>query len=429
MATPMLQSLATLPPAADTETGLPGWFRERQQRARERLLAADWPQRGNEAFKYTSLYALGQRTPVPAARPVSSDSDAGADAGADGPTLPGARFVDGHCVALAAAHSLDGVELDSLSQALSRDDERLRFVIGGETDDVRLFPSVNAAFATDGAWLRVAAGTRVEPWLTLDCRGRNHDQDTAWHLDHRIDLGEDARLCLIIDVTAADSASFATMASRIRVQAGAHLHLVWLNAASDRSSVFANTRIDLESRARLTMQVVDAGAAPSRHDLLIAVRGENALAELGGAFLLADKRHADMQLDMEHLAGNADSDTRWRVIADDRSRAVFNGYITVAQGADGTDAQLNCKSLLGSSLAEVDAQPALEIHAEDVKCGHGATVGQLDEQALFYLRTRGIDAGQARVMLERAFAVEAFGAEPDTPAATRLAAVLDREPA
>ena len=177
------------------------------------------------------------------------------------------------------------------------------------------------------------------------------------------------------------------------------------------------------------MQVLDAGAAPSRHDLAIALRGENALAELGGAFLLADKRHADMQLDMQHLAGDADSDTRWRVIADDRSRAVFNGYITVAPGADGTDAQLSCKSLLGSSLAEVDAQPALEIHAEDVKCGHGATVGQLDEQALFYLRSRGIDAAQARTLLKRAFAVEAFAAAPETPAASRLVAVLDRESA
>lgn len=421
MATPMLKSLAGHLPAADG-SGLPGWYRERQQRARERVLAADWPQRGNESFKYTSLHALGQRTPVPAPAPQAA-------AGVDEAVLPGARFVDGHCVGIHAGHSLDGVELDSLAAALARDDERLRFVMAGETDDERLFPSLNAAFASDGAWLRVAAGTRVEPWLTLDCRGRSHGHDTAWHLDHRIDLGEGAQLCLIIDISAADSTSFATMASRIRVQAGGHLHLVWLNAASDQASVFANTCIDLESRARLTMQVVDAGAAPSRHDLAIALRGENALAELGGAFLLDRRRHADMQLDMQHLAGNADSDTRWRVIADDRSRAVFNGYITVAPGADGTDAQLNCKSLLGSPLAEVDAQPALEIHAEDVKCGHGATVGQLDDQALFYLRSRGIDADHARVMLERAFAVEAFAAVPDTPAATRLVAVLDREPA
>lgn len=430
MATPMLQSLAQhLPASGHDEAALPAWFRERRQRARERVRAAGWPQRGDEAFKYTSLHALGQRTPVPAPAPAG-EAAAGAQAGtAADATLPGARFVDGHCVGLQAAHSLDGVELDSLAAALARDDERLRFVIAGESVDERLFPSINAAFAADGAWLQVAAGTQVEPWLTLDCRGRDHGQDTAWHLDHRIDLGEGASLRLIIDVAAADGASFATLASRIRLQAGAQLQLVWLNAARDQASVFADTRIDLERGARLSMQVVDAGAAPSRHDLAIALRGEDALAELGGAFLLGDRRHADMQLDMRHLAGNADSDTRWRVIADDRSRAVFNGYITVAPGADGTDAQLNCKTLLGSSLAEVDAQPALEIHAEDVKCGHGATVGQLDEQALFYLRSRGIAAADARILLERAFALDAFAGQAETPAATRLVAVLKREPA
>ena len=225
MATPMLQSLATTLPVADS-TGLPGWYRERQQRARERALAADWPQRGNEAFKYTSLYALGQRAPRLADRPQGGSDAAPSGDSAAGTALPGACFVDGHCVGIGSGHSLDGVELDSLAQALARDDESLRFAIAGEADDERLFPSLNTAFATDGAWLRVAAGTHVEPWLTLDCRGRSHDDDSAWHLSHRIDLGEGARLCLIIDVSAAPTASFATLASRIRLQADAHLHLV-----------------------------------------------------------------------------------------------------------------------------------------------------------------------------------------------------------
>src|SRR5690606_32556319 len=138
------------------------------------------------------------------------------------------------------------------------------------------------------------------------------------------------------------------------------------------------TRIELEADARLTLHVLDAGAAPSRHDLTVALGGENAQADVGGVFLLDGRRLADLQFDLRHDSPNAFSNTTWRAIANGRSRAVFNGHISVAKGADGTDAQLGCKSLLGSVQAEVDAKPVLEIYADDVKCAHGATVGQLD---------------------------------------------------
>lgn len=418
MANALLQSLADAAPVADA-TAVPAWYRDRQTRAREALQAMQWPQRGAEDWKYTSLFALSQRSPV-----MSSEVP-----GADAAGVTGARFVDGHCTGIHGVADLDGVQLMSLAQSLARDDERLRFAMARETTDDRLFAQVNAAMAVDGAWLRVAAGAEVEPWLTLACEGSPREQDSAWHLAHRIELGEGASLRLIVDLRGATSASFATMASRIRVQRGARLHLVWLNAGNDVFSLFANTQIDLDADARLSLQVVDAGGAPSRHDLGIALRGEHAFASLGGVFLLGDKRHADLQLDLRHIAGHAGSETVWRTLADDRSRAVFNGYITVAPGADGTDARLTCKSLLGSAQAEVDARPVLEIHADDVKCAHGATVGQLDEQALFYLRTRGIPQVQARSLLQRAFAVEAFSADPDSPATTHLAGLLGRDAA
>ncbi len=417
MSNALLQSLAdTLPTLA--ESGLPAWYRDRQAKAWQAAQAAGWPQRGAEAWKYTSLFALSQRSPV-AAVAVQADT-------VEASGTVGARFIDGHCQGISGVGGLDGVTLESLAQALSRDDERLRFAIAREESDERLFGRINTALAADGAWLRVAAGADVEPWLTLGCSGLSHDADSTWHLAHRIELGEGARARVIIDLRGAATPSFATVSTQIRVQQGARLHLVWLNAASDAFSLFANTRIDLDAGAHLSLQVVDGGGAPSRHDLGIALQ-QRATANLGGVFLLGDKRHTDLQLDLRHVAGNADSETVWRIIADDRSRAVFNGAITVAPGADGTDARLGCKSLLGSAQAEVDARPVLEIYADDVKCAHGATVGQLDEQALFYLRTRGIPSVQARSLLQRAFAVEALSAEPDSPAATHLNALLARE--
>ncbi len=415
MSNALLQSLADTIPAA-AGSALPTWYRDRQTKAWQAAQAAGWPQRGVEAWKYTSLYALSQRSPAAAARPEA--------AGTGG--VVGARFVDGHCLGISGVDGLDGVALESLGQALSRDDERLRFAIAREEPDQRLFGRINTAMAVDGAWLRVAAGAEVDPWLTLDGSGLSHEADSAWHLAHRIELGEGASARVIIDLRGAATPSFATVSTQIRVQHGARLHLVWLNAGSDAFSLFANTRMDLDAGTRLDLQVVDTGGAPSRHDLGIALQ-ERASAKLGGVFLLGGRRHADLQLDLRHAAGNADSETVWRIIADDRSRAVFNGAITVAPGADGTDARLGCKSLLGSAQAEVDARPVLEIHADDVKCAHGATVGQLDGQALFYLRSRGIPGAQARSLLQRAFAVEAFSAEPDSPAATHLNALLARE--
>jgi Fe-S cluster assembly protein SufD len=115
------------------------------------------------------------------------------------------------------------------------------------------------------------------------------------------------------------------------------------------------------------------------------------------------RQHLDTHLDILHAAGNTTSDALWRGVADQRGRGVFHGQITVAPGADGSDAALSNKNLLLSPHAEIDTQPVLEIYADEVKAAHGATVGQLDERALFYLRSRGIGLEQARSLLTVAF--------------------------
>jgi Fe-S cluster assembly protein SufD len=136
---------------------------------------------------------------------------------------------------------------------------------------------------------------------------------------------------------------------------------------------------------------------------------------------LHGRQHADTQLQVEHAARDTVSELTWRGVADARGRGVFNGTIVVQPGADGADAQLSNKNLLLSPHAEIDTKPVLEIHADEVKAAHGATVGQLDERALFYLRSRGVPAGQARTLLTFAFCRTALDGIANTALREHLA--------
>jgi Fe-S cluster assembly protein SufD len=419
MGTVLQQTLATQPGNADNDVAHPDWFVARQQQARQALAGAHWPTRKDEAWKYTSLHELAQQAPqlrlAALPDPVTDAALAFvAGSGVDGNAPPFMRRL---------AHALAAPDSTLLPSKIAVDWLHRKETV--PTNDV--FDLINTAFANDGVVIDVPAGFVDDDWYRIHMRGADSDETHAaqhWHLSHRIDLADSAHVRLHFDQDGVDGTGLATIVSDIRIGRGAHLELAWTRAAGTLASI-ARTRIELQAGARLTLHVLDAGAAPSRHDLTVVLTGEGAQADLGGVFLLDGRQHADLQLDLRHDSPDAVSHTTWRAIANDRSRAVFSGQITVAKGADGTDAQLGCKSLLGSAQAEIDAKPVLVIHADDVKCAHGATVGQLDAQALFYLRSRGIDREQARAMLMRAFAVEAFADQADSPAATRLAQWLE----
>lgn len=396
MATPLQQALD----AADLPVDE---LARRQALADARL--APWPERRLEAWRYTSLHALGQRTPRPAAAP-----------GAEPVPSRSVAFRDGHCTGAAPDVLADGVRLatGAAAPAASQGD---------------VFDLLSAAFAVDGATLQVGDGIDAGDWLTLAHRS-GFGADRSWHLRHRLVLGNGARARLLLDFDGGEGPALATVATAIELAEGAELDLAFANAPADALTLLLRSRVRLAAGARLRLMALDAGAAPSRHEITVDLAGAGASAELGGAFVLAGRRHADLQLRLRHLAPDCTSTTTWRALADERARAVFDGHILVAAGADGTDARLECKSLLGSAQAEIDAKPVLEIHADDVRCAHGATIGQLDPAALFYLRSRGLAADAARAMLVRAFAAEALaGFAGDWPLPARLSALAGLEAA
>jgi Fe-S cluster assembly protein SufD len=163
----------------------------------------------------------------------------------------------------------------------------------------------------------------------------------------------------------------------------------------------------MERDARYRGHFSQTGAKLSRVELAIALDGEGAEAELSGATVLGAALHADITTHIAHAAGKTTSRQLFKHIAGGNSRAVYQGKITVCKGADGSDSRQTAKALLLGARAEADLKPELEIFADDVKCAHGAAVGDLDADSLFYLRSRGIPEGEARTLLIRGFLEEA----------------------
>jgi len=217
---------------------------------------------------------------------------------------------------------------------------------------------------------------------------------------------------------------FGALASQVRIGADADLLAVTIGDLPDSVSLLRRQQAVVQAGARYRTTHALGGGRLQRFDIGCELAAANARCEMRGVFALRARQHLDIALDVRHAARDSASDVLWRGVADQRARGILRGAITVAPGADGADAQLQTKNLLLSPHAEIDAQPVLEIYADEVKASHGATVGQLDERALFYLRSRGIDAAAARALLIAGFCREAFGGVTDERLRARLDAWL-----
>jgi Fe-S cluster assembly protein SufD len=178
--------------------------------------------------------------------------------------------------------------------------------------------------------------------------------------------------------------------------------------------------VDLHARAKLSQTVLAEGAKRRRLETHVAHLGEGAAARIDGVYLLSGASHADITTLVAHRVPGGATDQLVKGVVRDQSRAVFQGRIVVAHGADRTEARMGHHALILSDRAEVDAKPELEIYADDVACGHGNTVGSLDEDALFYARQRGMPEPVARAMLTEAFVGEVLDRIED-PAAREVA--------
>jgi Fe-S cluster assembly protein SufD len=369
----------------------------RRQAALDAALRDGLPGPRSEAWKYTPLRALERRT---FGRVEADHSVIDAALLADIPA-PRLVFINGRP---SPAHSdlalPAGVALMTGAQAESASVETF-----GRADEV--FARLNAALAEEGVVVRMAAGTIVEEPLNVVFVGVSAQADQAWHLAHRIEVGAGARATVIEHHLAASAhAHFSNVVTRIDLHAGAALlHVRVQNEASGATSML-RTEATVAEDAEYRRLDLELGAGLSRHELNVRLAGDRARLLANGVLPADGRRHLDTRLGIEHLARDTTCDLLWRGVADGRGRAVFHGSITIHTGADGSDANLSSKNLLLSEGAEIDTQPVLVIHADEVKAAHGATVGQLDPTALFYLRSRGLPQADAQRLLTAAFVRE-----------------------
>jgi Fe-S cluster assembly protein SufD len=214
------------------------------------------------------------------------------------------------------------------------------------------------------------------------------------------------------------------LTSTIHVATGAALCLTTLSDLPDAVALYRRVQIEIAAQASCSTTHALFGGRLQRFDLDVALAGAQARLASAGTFALRGREHVDVHLALRHGARDTQSEVSWRGVADQRARGIFHGAINVAAGADGADARLQTRNLLLSDHAEIDAQPVLEIHADEVRASHGATVGRLDDRALFYLRSRGIPLRTARALLIAAFCREVFDGVSDAVLRERLDAAL-----
>lgn len=427
--TPFVESLLEAAAQAQLPGSGIGWLDAARRENLDAFVTAGLPDTRVEAWKYTALRALGQRRFAPGDEQAATravDAATFTLPGVDGPALV---FVNGVFRAdLSRVDALPtGLSLQPLSQALKGDAEPLRFALsrhyreGGDA-----FARLNAALSGDGVVLRVAPNARVAQPVHLVFVGAAAEgaapahpapaalahpcaSDLAWHVRHIVELGEGAELSLVEHhVASGEQQHLGTQVTDIVLRKGARLRQVTLQNASAGSTLVRHDSVQLDEDAQATLYVLELGGALVRHDLHATLAGDRSRLETRGVFVLNGRQHVDTQMAIRHQALNTASDSVWRGVADQRSRGVFRGAIVVAEGADGSDASLSSKNLLLSGQAEIDTKPELEIYADEVKAAHGATVGQLDERSLFYLRSRGIPLVEARAMLTAAFCRAVF---------------------
>jgi Fe-S cluster assembly protein SufD len=257
--------------------------------------------------------------------------------------------------------------------------------------------AASLAAASGGIALRVPAGLALSDPLKLDFTG-------AGHVRALLVVEAGASLTLVEGVAPAD---FRNVGFEIVLGEGARLDHVRISPALDGAVLIEEAAVRIAAGGVYRGHFTGFGARLSRMELEIALEGAGAQAHLSGVALL-DGRHSDVTTHVSHLVGDTQSTQLFKHVAAGKGRAVYQGKVTVAAGATGSDSHQTAKALLLGDVAEADLKPELEIFADDVKCAHGAAVGDLDAESLFYLRARGIPEIQARRMLLQAFLEDAL---------------------
>ncbi len=400
------------------------WAEGLRSRAMSRFRELGFPTTRHEEWKYTSVRAIqtGDFRPVSAPDRASiSPEQVAACCPADlgGPLLV---FVDGHYAAELSHFGADsdrssnprgpehleeeGLEIAGLDQIMHGGDDELEKILGMHARfDEHSFVALNTALMQDGAFLRVARGAHIEKpvqLLFISVAGENSVQSTPRIL---VVAGENAQLTIVESyVSLGDAPHFTNAVSEVVLEAGAIIDHYKLQSENDAAFHIATLAVHQSRSSNFRSHSITLGGQLTRNDVVAVLDGEGCECTLNGVIIGSGTQLMDNHTRIVHGRPNCQSHELYRAVLDDRARGVFNGKIFVAEDAQKTDAFQSNKTLVLSDGATMNTKPELEIYADDVKCSHGATIGQLDRDALFYLRSRGLDKEIARSLMTFAFA-------------------------
>ena len=315
-------------------------------------------------------------------------------------------FVDGHFNAELSqtADQPSGVTVTHLASGLTGLERELGALSGGDDNP---FVALNDAFFTDGALIQIGDGQRLaKPAHLLFVATAGEDGEAA-HIRNWIVAGANSQGTIIEShLSLGQAASVTNVVTESRIGDGADIEHIKFQDQSNKAFHLASLHSELGRDAQYAFHSIALGARLSRNNLRMRLAQPGIECVLNGLYMLRGQQLADHHMLVEHAAAHCDSHEYFNGILDDQSRGVFHGRILVQPGAQKTDAKQTNKNLLLSDDATANTKPQLEIYADDVKCTHGATIGAMDDDAIFYLRTRGLDTPTARRMLLHGFAGE-----------------------
>ncbi|HSD10788.1 MAG TPA: Fe-S cluster assembly protein SufD [Candidatus Binatia bacterium] len=397
---------------------VPPWVSAVREAAIARFAEIGFPTTREEDWKYTNVSRL---VSVPY-RAAIKHGERPVDAGLREASLVGdgavARlvFVNGGFVK--GASDLDrlppGVRVESLAATLARDGESVAHHLARHAAfDRNGFTALSTAFLDDGAFVFVSDGVELERPIELVFASSGGGGEVVAHPRLLVVCGSQSRAMLVEQyVATGDGSTLTNAVGEVVLEEGARFDHVRLVREGERGAHVATTEVVQGRDSRYRSLAIVLGAAFLRHNLNVTLGAEGAECVLDGLYLAAGKDFVDHHTAIDHAVPHGTSRELYKGIVAGEAKAVFNGKVIVRANAQKSDAQQTNKNLLLSDRAEVDSKPELQILADDVKCAHGAAIGQLDPDALFYLASRGIGEALSRRLLTHGFAAEVIQRVP-----------------
>ena len=386
------------------------WFRQLQETAIERFVEVGFPTVRDEEWKYTNVAPL-VKTDFEFPIKRSSVFEIGNLSSYPEASTSRVVFINGRLEnELSDLSAVGEIALLDLQTAIT--DERfgglVREHLGRQADYVtNSFTALNTAFATDGAFIYIPKNTSVTSPIHLAFIVSAVENRPAMFPRVLVVADEGSNATIVESYSSSsESVYFTNAVVELVLKDNARLTHYKLQRESESAFHIANTAAVLGRSSYYDSTAITLGGQLSRHDISVTMDAEGAECRVDGLYLVSTGQHADTHSVIDHRMPHCSSHQLYKGILDGKSRAVFNGKIFVRHDAQKTDAMQTNKNLLLSNEARVDTKPQLEILADDVKCAHGAAVGQIDEDELFYLETRGIKPSLARNLLTYGFAEE-----------------------